>query len=64
MGTVALSDLVNQSLFVNREFSFTLESDVYMRYQSFADADALKEEIIRLVPVKIDIGAVYNLKVG
>jgi DNA primase small subunit len=64
METVALSDIVNQSLFVNREFSFTLESDVYMRYQSFADADALKEEIIRLVPVKIDIGAVYNLKVG
>ncbi|SAM07389.1 hypothetical protein [Absidia glauca] len=48
--------------FTHREFSFTLANDIYFRYNSFADSDALKKEIERLQPVKIDIGAVYSVK--
>lgn len=33
-----------------------------MRFQSFPDANALKDELCRLCPIKIDIGAVYNIK--
>ncbi|KAJ3011653.1 primase, DNA, polypeptide 1 (49kDa) [Thoreauomyces humboldtii] len=52
---------VEPTYFAKREWSFTLASDVYMRFQSFSTADDLKQEILRLCPVKIDIGAVYNL---
>ncbi|KAI9591659.1 hypothetical protein BDF19DRAFT_454206 [Syncephalis fuscata] len=48
--------------FQNREFSFTLQNDVYVRYQSFKDVDDLRTELLRMCPVKIDIGAIYNAK--
>jgi DNA primase small subunit len=51
---------VHKHYFMNREFSFTLASDTYIRFKSFNDYQDLKAEIIRLTPVKIDIGAVYN----
>ncbi|XP_076624312.1 DNA primase small subunit [Colletes latitarsis] len=50
----------NVSVFTRREFSFTLQDDVYIRYQSFKSAKDLEHEIKRLIPFKIDIGAVYN----
>ncbi|RUS21279.1 hypothetical protein BC937DRAFT_93123 [Endogone sp. FLAS-F59071] len=56
-------DTVPTKNFFNREFSFTLASEVYIRYNSFQDADELYKEIGRLQPVKIDIGAVYTTKV-
>lgn len=52
-----------KNYFARREFSFTLPSDAYIRFQSFATDKELKEEVLRLCPVKIDIGAVYNIKV-
>ncbi|KAJ3330835.1 primase, DNA, polypeptide 1 (49kDa), partial [Gonapodya sp. JEL0774] len=55
---------VQKNYFAYRELSFTLASDAYLRFQSFKDEDELKQEIWRLCPVKIDIGAVYNSKVG
>ncbi|KOC68520.1 DNA primase small subunit [Habropoda laboriosa] len=50
----------NVGIFTRREFSFTLQDDVYIRFQSFTSVKDLESEIKRLNPFKIDIGAVYN----
>ena len=49
--------------FAQREFSFTLENDVYRRYLSFSNHIEFEKELIKLCPEKIDIGAVYSAKV-
>ena len=54
----------DKNYFCNREFSFTLKDDVYLRYKSFANERELKDEILKLNPYKIDIGAVYTTKVN
>eukprot|EP00793_Prasinoderma_coloniale_P001689 PRCOL_00003494-RA len=43
-----------------REISFTLEDDVYVRYQSYKSADELRKGITNRVPHKIDIGPMYS----
>ena len=53
-----------KTYFVNREFSFTLKDDVYLRYQSFSDQQELEKEILKRNPYKIDIGAVFTHKVS
>ncbi|EDQ84899.1 uncharacterized protein MONBRDRAFT_39071 [Monosiga brevicollis MX1] len=40
---------VDKKEFENREFSFTLKDDVYVRYQSFADMSELKEGRVVLI---------------
>jgi DNA primase small subunit len=53
--------------FSQREFSFTLmgtdKSEIYLRYQSFSDDQEFKKELIKLNPIKLDIGAVFSFKV-
>ncbi|KAL6852776.1 p48 polypeptide of DNA primase [Amphichorda felina] len=46
--------------FGNREFAFTLQNDAYLRYQSFATADLLRKDVLRLMPSRFEIGPVYT----
>ncbi|KAJ2658145.1 p48 polypeptide of DNA primase [Coemansia sp. RSA 1200] len=46
--------------FTHREFSFTINDGVYVRYQSFRDASEFQRELVRLSPSKIDIGAIFT----
>lgn len=47
--------------FYNREFSFTLEGDIYCRYLCFLNAEEFRTTLVEKKPIKIDIGAVYNI---
>lgn len=50
-------------LFTHREFAFTLQGDVYLRYNSFATADELKKQVCELNPTRFEIGPVYSGRV-
>ncbi|CAO2819201.1 unnamed protein product [Amaranthus hypochondriacus] len=51
----------DQSYFGRREFSFTLEDDIYLRFQSFKSALELESSVKEKCPFKIDIGPVYSV---
>ena len=63
-GKVPSSD-ESSEFFYNWEFSFTLEGEmkqeIYCRYECFWNPQELKERLIEKKPIKIDIGAVYNV---
>lgn len=54
----------DQSYFGRREFSFTLNNDIYVRYQSFNSLTEMENSIKEKCPFKIDIGAVYSVDVS
>lgn len=45
-----------------REFSFTLPGGIYTRFLSFNNVDDFVLKLQTLAPVKIDVGAVYNMR--
>uniref|UniRef100_A0A7S4UQ03 DNA primase n=1 Tax=Guillardia theta TaxID=55529 RepID=A0A7S4UQ03_GUITH len=47
-------------VFARREFSFTLANDVYIRYLSYSSAQEWKADMMKKLPHKIDMGAVYT----
>ncbi|KAK4728865.1 hypothetical protein R3W88_021853 [Solanum pinnatisectum] len=51
----------DHSYFGRREFSFTLDNDIYLRFQSFNTASELENAIKEKCPFKIDIGPVYSV---
>jgi DNA primase small subunit len=53
----------DQSYFGRREFSYTLDNDIYLRFQSFNTASELENSIKEKCPFKIDIGPVYSVDV-
>ena len=54
----------DRDTFCHREFSFTLEDDVYVRYQSFDSQESLEEGIRKATPYKMDIGAIFSIRVS
>jgi DNA primase small subunit len=53
---------LDKNYLANREFSFTLEDDIYIRYLSFSSQEELEAEMIKRKPHKIDLGAVFNAR--
>ena len=51
---------IDKSFFSKREFSFTIQDDIYIRYQSFKDLTELTTAIQKRQPHKIDIGALFH----
>jgi DNA primase small subunit len=49
------------TFFQRREFCFTLDGDIFVRYQSFKDCQEMQTAIRDRCPAKIDIGPVYNV---
>ncbi|KAL4539481.1 hypothetical protein Ndes2437B_g02147 [Nannochloris sp. 'desiccata'] len=49
------------TFFQRREFCFTLDGDIFVRYQSFRDCQEMQTAIRDRCPAKIDIGPVYNV---
>ena len=52
----------DKNYLANREFSFTLAEDIYLRYLSFTSQEEFEAEMLKKCPHKIDIGAVYNAR--
>jgi DNA primase catalytic subunit len=52
------------NLFLHREFSFTIQSnmgdEIYIRYQSYSTLNEFKLAIQKRCPIKIDIGALFS----
>ncbi|TFK74602.1 prim-pol domain-containing protein [Pluteus cervinus] len=48
--------------FTHREFAFTLQNDVYLRYNSFATYEDLKKQVCQYNPSRFEIGPVYSLR--
>ncbi len=53
---------VDKSFTNRREFCFTLDGDIFARYQNFPNAKEFRAGLARKVPSKIDIGPVFNRK--
>ena len=59
--SAVVPSVMSSNFFQRREFCFTLEGDIFVRYQSFKDGSALMKGIRQQLPSKIDIGPVFNV---
>ncbi|KAI9820827.1 MAG: hypothetical protein M1826_000852 [Phylliscum demangeonii] len=46
--------------FTHREFAFTLSNEAYLRYQAYPTVDQWRKEVLRLNPLRFEIGPVYS----
>uniref|UniRef100_A0A158P9F9 DNA primase n=1 Tax=Angiostrongylus cantonensis TaxID=6313 RepID=A0A158P9F9_ANGCA len=51
-----------EEYFAKREFAFILEGDVHLRYRSFDNPAEFENELCKISPHKLDIGAFYSHK--
>ncbi|XP_012282731.1 DNA primase small subunit isoform X2 [Orussus abietinus] len=51
----------DRDIFARREFSYTIRNEIYIRFKSYMSFQQFEKEVRRLIPFKIDIGAVYNV---
>ncbi|VDM62897.1 unnamed protein product [Angiostrongylus costaricensis] len=51
-----------EEYFAKREFAFILEGDVHLRYRSFDNQAEFENELCKISPHKLDIGAFYSHK--
>jgi hypothetical protein len=61
--SLSTSRTLKRDFFSRREWNFTMENDVFVRYLCFRDADELAKAIQQKQPHKIDVGAVFSAKV-
>ena len=59
-GLASNDQVIDRDFFPKREWSFTIEDDIYIRYQSFRDKSEFMAAIQKRQPHKIDIGAVFT----
>lgn len=59
-GLTSNEQVIDRDFFPKREWSFTIEDDIYIRYQSFRDKNEFIAAIQKRQPHKIDIGAVFS----
>jgi DNA primase small subunit len=57
-------DQMPTRMWTHREFAFTLQGDVYLRYKSFNTAEELKKDVCNLNPTRFEIGPVYSTRVS
>ncbi|KAH6914182.1 DNA primase catalytic subunit [Coprinopsis sp. MPI-PUGE-AT-0042] len=55
-------DQMPTRMWTHREFAFTLQGDVYLRYKSFNTAEELKKDVCNLNPTRFEIGPVYSAR--
>ncbi|KZT25632.1 prim-pol domain-containing protein [Neolentinus lepideus HHB14362 ss-1] len=53
---------VPTKLYTHREFAFTLQGDVYLRYNSFNSVEDFKKQVCTLNPTRFEIGPVYTAR--
>ncbi|GJJ14891.1 hypothetical protein Clacol_009160 [Clathrus columnatus] len=51
---------VPSKMFTHREFAFTLPGDIYLRYNSFMTMEDFRKQVLKLLPSRFEIGAVYS----
>ncbi|KAI0034671.1 prim-pol domain-containing protein [Vararia minispora EC-137] len=49
-------------LFTHREIAFSLRGDIYIRYNSFLNADEFKNQTLKYNPERFEIGPVYSAR--